>query len=60
MIERLALLLYWRYPWGRKVVRGYGADRRGLIDISLPRGWSLTRWRRRWWKLERPFRVTAR
>jgi hypothetical protein len=58
MIERVALLLYWRIPrYGRKIVRGYVHDQRGLVDIQLPRGWGLTRWRRAHWKLERPQRL---
>lgn len=54
MTERLALLLYWRIPHGRRLVRGYTYDARGVVDVHLPRGWNLTRWRRRTWALERP------
>lgn len=57
MIERLALLLYWRIPYGRRIVRGYTYDRRGVVDIRLRGGWNLTRWRRRSWALERPQRI---
>lgn len=54
MTERLALLLYWRIPHGRRLVRGYTYDQRGVIDVHLPGGWNLSRWRRHSWALERP------
>lgn len=57
MIERLALLLYWRVPQGRRIVRGYVYDRRGVVDIRLPAGWNLSRWDRRAWRLERPAHI---
>jgi hypothetical protein len=57
MTERVALLLYWRIPHGRRIVRGYAYDRRGVVDIQLPGGWSLSRWDRRSWRLERPQRI---